>query len=84
MYGADLLDPSSFVLQMALVASDARSGTVKVNHSATVATAKSRHLPGMHSFASFLSKISDVFHVLFDSLTNHVEGLFLRLGGYLR
>ena len=36
------------------------------------------------SFASFLSKISDAFHVLFDPLANHVEGLFLRLGGYLR
>ena len=36
------------------------------------------------SFASFFSKISDVFHVLFDPLANHVEGLFLRLGAYLR
>ena len=36
------------------------------------------------SFASFFSKISDAFHVLLDPLANHVEGLFLRLGGYLR
>ena len=48
----------------------------------------SLHEPGTcrecSSFASFFSKISDVFHVLFDPLANHVEGLFLRLGGYLR
>ena len=36
------------------------------------------------SFASLFSKVSDAFHVLFDPLANHVEGLFLRLGGYLR
>jgi len=36
------------------------------------------------SFASFFSKISDAFHVLFDPLANHLEGLFLRFGGHLR
>src|SRR5258706_16445079 len=39
---------------------------------------------GCSSFASFFSKISDAFHVLFDPLANHVEGLFLRFGGHLR
>jgi hypothetical protein len=35
-------------------------------------------------FASFFSKISDAFHVLFDPLANHLEGLFLRFSGHLR
>src|SRR5258705_4802267 len=39
---------------------------------------------GCSSFASFFSKISDAFHVLFDPLANHIEGLFLRFGGHLR
>src|SRR5260370_32473616 len=39
---------------------------------------------GCSSFAGFFSKISDAFHVLFDPLANHIEGLFLRFGGHLR
>jgi len=56
----------------------------KANSLLTAATDLPRTWRECSSLASFLSKISNAFHVLFDPLANHVEGLFLRLGGYLR
>ena len=39
---------------------------------------------GSSSLSRLFAKISDAFHVLLDPIANHVQGLFLRLGGYLR